>query len=322
MIIFLDRSKPIILRYALSERVRNWGLSLLRAASAPYGGSLMVKNNLFRELSLEKGLNWAAGQGAEPQETYAAAWVLSSLHDLRHAIHLKKEGRIKKLWAGPNLIVVPQEAEPLLQSEHIDAHVVPCAWVRDLYAQQAPYLKEKLTIWPVGIDTAFWNTDPSTYEKTQVLIYNKNQSELSNALSKHLMALNIPVKHLNYGHYTPEEYRRELNKSQALVWLSRAETQGLAYLEALSMNVPVIAWDAGRWDYESPVVKKYFSSPSTSVPYFDASCGEVFSTAAEFSGAFGRFAARRAKYQPRAWLESQNMDLPTNLQRFAPLQSL
>ena len=51
-----------------------------------------------------------------------------------------------------------------------------------------------------------------------------------------------------------------------MVFLSQSESQGLAVLEALSMNVPVLAWNPGAATYDSPELKRSFSLESSSIP--------------------------------------------------------
>lgn len=321
MILYLDRSQSVSLRYSPGAKLRQWAWRLRNTWSPAYGGALGVQRNLERELTMEPGMHWAAGQEAEPRAPVAVGWVLRSLRDLHRGIRLKKEGRIRQLWVGPNLIVVPQEAGEALAAPEIDACIVPCAWAAALYEKEMPALSQKLTLWPVGIDTDYWQPSFSDAQ-TRVVIYNKNEPALTDAVARHLDALTVPYTVIRYGDYTPETYRETLRHASGLIWLSASETEGLACLEALSMNVPVLAWSPGIWTYDSPVLKRRFSAPATSVPYFSPRCGETFAAPEEFPVAFDRFWTQRAAYQPRAWLLSESLDLKTNLRALAPLKEL
>jgi glycosyltransferase involved in cell wall biosynthesis len=164
------------------------------------------------------------------------------------------------------------------------------------------------------LDTRYWHDTPGT-PKTRVLIYNKNQFEMTERIKQYLQSLNLAHDVLTYGGYTPDAYREKLRQATVLLWLSATETQGLAYLEALSMNVPVIAWDPGLWRYTSPALRKSFECPASSVPYFDARCGETFKATGDFPGAWQRFSERRAEYRPREFIFEQKLDLDSNLER-------
>jgi len=321
MIFFLNRAEPIRLTQSLRERGRSALLALQKRFKSPYGGALSVQHNLKLELRRQKDFFWAAADGSYPDKSVDVAWAINSVHDLAYAYTLKEKGLVKKVWGGPNLVVVPQEAGTVLQSDLLDAYIVPCHWVADFYAQQEPQLTKKLSIWPVGIDTDYWQ-DTFNLAKNTLLIYNKNQSELTQTIEEQARRLNLQTRVIHYGSYTPEDYRNALAVAWGMVWLSGSETQGLACLEALSVNVPVLAWDPGRWDYESIKMRKHFSCAASSVPYFDATCGEVFTMAGEFLPALERFRAHLQMYQPRACILRQNLDVVTNLRLLTPLHAV
>jgi hypothetical protein len=86
-----------------------------------------------------------------------------------------------------------------------------------------------------------------------------------------------------------------------MIFLCEHETQGIAYQEALASNVPVLALDEGI--LLDPMQKR-FASPDlrvSSVPYFDATCGETF-VADDFEVALDRFLRKRHTYRPREYV--------------------
>ena len=182
-------------------------------------------------------------------------------------------------------------------------------------------LDKKLTIWPVGIDTDFWKPSGSI-ERDTLLIYNKGQDAMCDNIKSRLSRESIRFEVLSYGAYTRDQYHAVLERSWGMIWLSPSESQGLAVLEAMSMNVPVLAWDRGLWSFFSPTLRQAFSRKATSVPYFDHTCGVRFTSLAEFEGALSVFREGRDRFRPRDYVFCEKLDLQSNLARLEPLRDL
>jgi glycosyltransferase involved in cell wall biosynthesis len=89
---------------------------------------------------------------------------------------------------------------------------------------------------------------------------------------------------MRYGFYRDEEFRAALGQCRAMIFLCEHETQGIAYQQALSCDVPIFAWDrGGYWQDPSYYPDKVKFAPVTSVPYWDDRCGRKFLDAADFA---------------------------------------
>jgi len=75
--------------------------------------------------------------------------------------------------------------------------------------------------------------------------------------------------------------------------LTKTESQGIAYQEILSMDVPCFVLDKDVWDDYSG-----WSFPGTSVPYFDRRCGEKQKSITEFLS----FYQRVDQFSPRSFV--------------------
>ena len=82
--------------------------------------------------------------------------VLSGIEELEYAIFLKKNKRIKKIFAGPNIAIFPSEFKSIFQRKEIDYIVTPSKWVSDYYKRDLPIIKNKLKELPSGIDLDYW----------------------------------------------------------------------------------------------------------------------------------------------------------------------
>jgi hypothetical protein len=107
-----------------------------------------------------------------------------------------------------------------------------------------------------------------------------------------------------YGQYGEAEYFNLLNQCRSMIFLCEHESQGFACCEALSMNMPVFAWDQGffldpnRFVWNDPVI------PATSVPFFDDRCGMRFKDFEDFEEQIGGFwdGVKRGDFKPRDYI--------------------
>ena len=68
--------------------------------------------------------------------------VLSGVKTLRQAIELKKKYAIKKIIAGPNIVVFSSDYNSILASKEFDFVVVPRQRVSDCYVEDIPSIIE------------------------------------------------------------------------------------------------------------------------------------------------------------------------------------
>src|SRR5438309_1531345 len=79
------------------------------------------------------------------------------------------------------------------------------------------------------------------------------------------------------------EFHAALEQCRTMRLLCEHETQGIAYQQALSCNVPILAWErSGYWQDPAYYPDKVKFAPVTSVPYWDDRCGRTFKNAGEF----------------------------------------
>lgn len=274
-------------------------------------GPRVVAENLLKELQIRRDIHWNLCFGEAPKNnSINIMWVVNDVNDLRWAIANKEKVGAKELWAGPNLVVVPQESSRILNSEKIDRVIVPCEWVKEVYERESSKLIGKIQVWPVGIDTEFWSpVSTENKDNSRILVYNKDQNDRCMALVPVLKRYG-KVDVLRYGEHSPGEYKEALNNAVCMVWLSQSESQGLALLEALSTNIPVLVWDPGQWSYYSREVNKEFVyDRASSCPYFSPLCGLKFESYEEFEGVLTEFIykMKKSEFKPRRYLFQANL---------------
>jgi len=214
------------------------------------------------------------------------------------------------LMIGPSVFDHPIDCPQLFEKWRVRRLLVPGEWMRLMCKPNwGPHVFD----WPVGIDTNHWTTaNPGTDRDIDVLVYDKLRWDRANAekriLNPVLAELNRRKLHhvkIRYGQYDPENYRALLGRTRCMVFLCEHETQGIAYQEALSSGVPVVAWDHQTfWTDPNYYPEKVSFSPVSAVPYWDKRCGTRFATPEKFPEALDLLEAARIAgvLNPRAYI--------------------
>ena len=209
--------------------------------------------------------------------------------------------------AGIGLMTHPSEWPTLCDDYSVARYLQHSEWANNLYK---PYFGDRCATWPVGIDTYSW-TPVSVAKDFDFLLYDKvrwdrqeYEPRLIQPIRDSLNRRKLKFAELRYGLYEETEFRQLLARSRALIFLCEHESQGLAYQECLSCDVPVLAWDQGycldpnRFQWGTPEI------PATSVPYFDFRCGEKFRRPEDFELQLDRFVERlyQRQFRPRHYV--------------------
>ena len=187
--------------------------------------------------------------------------------------------------------------------------LMPGPWLRDMCKQ---YWGSVVEAWPVGIDTEFWQPTNVGQKTIDILLYDKVrwhhnafEASLIEPIRTHLRKSRHSFVELRYGDYKQEEFHAALGKCKAMIFLCEHETQGLAYQQALSSGIPLMAWDrGGYWQDPYYFPQKVKFGPVTSVPYWDDRCGKKFTDVAQFIATWDAFwgAVQSNELQPRQFI--------------------
>ena len=83
--------------------------------------------------------------------------IILSDHKILKKLILLKKIRKFKLFAGPNISILPTDYSKLLLSPGIDKVLVPSEWVKKLYIEKSKNLKDKIYVWPSAVDVSKFN---------------------------------------------------------------------------------------------------------------------------------------------------------------------
>ena len=212
------------------------------------------------------------------------------------------------ILAGVAVAEHPAAWPSLFEDYPVARYVVHCDWVKAMYERHWP---NKIVTWAVGIDTDRWAPAAPADKSVDFLIYDKvmwDRDRVHRALVEPILVelrkRRLSYEVIRYGFYKPEDYASALTRAKGMIFLCEHETQGLAYQQAMSCNVPVLAWDPGAW--LDPWRFRYGETcvPATSVPFFDKRCGATFPAWSQFSAALDAFCeqARGGAFKPRDYV--------------------
>ncbi len=253
-------------------------------------GPKAVEDSLLRGFQ-ELGSPYKINSHELPIDT---ACVISGSQTLRWAVEQKNKSLIKKIIAGPNLVVSPDDAGGILKHPLVDVIVAPSAWVREYYCQIDPSLKERVKIWPAGVSLP----QPLPQEKSlDFLIYNKIANlpllkEVVGVLGKK----NFSFKILTYGKFKQNDYFKILAKAKYEIYLSKSESQGLAMFEAWARNVATLVWETGEYKNHGTKIMGQISAP-----FLSPEAGMSFGGRDDFEKKLEVFI--RTDFSPRAFVE-------------------
>jgi glycosyltransferase involved in cell wall biosynthesis len=217
-------------------------------------------------------------------------------------------------WQNPIIFGAAVHSHPLndtllLGRLPVRKVLVPGEWMREMFE---PYYGESVVSWPVGIDTESWDFDPGVEKSQDILLYDKVRWEhdyyeeaLLNPIRRELQSRDLSFSEIRYGYYEENDFLVLLKKCRAMIFLCEHETQGIAYQQALSCGVPILAWDrGGYWQDPEFYPERIKFGPVTSVPYWDDRCGVKFGSVEEFPESLSRFMERLQQndFSPRDYI--------------------
>jgi glycosyltransferase involved in cell wall biosynthesis len=202
-------------------------------------------------------------------------------------------------WQNPILFGAAVFSHPiddpdLLKRKPVRRILVPGEWIRAMFE---PYFGDKVIAWPVGIDTERWSPSPAGGKDLDFLLYDKVRWDhesfdrsLIDPVREALRKRGLSFTELRYGSYREAEFEALLARCRAMIFLCEHETQGIAYQQALSAGVPILAWDrGGYWQDPTYYPARVKFGPVSSVPYWDERCGVRFRGPEEFDNSLELF---------------------------------
>jgi hypothetical protein len=230
--------------------------------------------------------------------------VLAGVRTLRQAIRLKKKGRIRKLFAGPNIVHFSSDFGSILASPDVAAAIAPCDWVIESYVRDNPSLLGRIFAWPAGVDTAFLKPDAGI-KRDRILIFDKQPATddperikpFVNYLQDQGWTVDVLERRKCKVGYTQEHYLQLLQHTCLMVgFTGGSESQGLAWAEAWAADVPTLLWRNTQQVLHGRLLRV------STAPYLCEQNGLFFDDLEQFKQQFAYWQAHRAQFAPRGWV--------------------
>lgn len=235
---------------------------------------------------------------------------------------LFSESKYSNIIAGPNIFVLPSDIDFLskLALKKVKFYVQPSKWAMDVWLKLG-YRLSSMNIWAVGIDTEFWQPFEKNRKKKILIYFKERNLELLENTKNILEKLKLKYSVLFYGKYNEIKYKSLLAEIDFVIWIGRHESQGIALMECLSCNIPLIVldvkslWDSTTWNYNSNKLKSLLDLKVTAAPYFDENCGIIINDINHLESAIDKMLSEINFFNPRKFildnftLEKKAMDL-------------
>lgn len=273
-----------------------------------YGGHSTVTRGLIE--GLDKLGYMEYNYRPKEKDIYSTVHVLSGVKTLQYAIELKKQGKIKNLSVGPNVVVFSTDYEGLIANEMVDLCLTPSSWVSHDYVKRTPSLKDRITEWPVGVNMdKFFPTKPfEQRDSKRVLIYHKNESDQMCWYIEYILReCGYRPIIIKCGFYSLEEYKKLLEDAEFMVVISDSESQGIFMLEAWSMDVPTICFD--RHFHKWPGTEIVIAGDISSCPYLEKENGIRFAEIGELKEILDHWPEIKKNMHPREWCQTHMSDV-------------
>lgn len=233
-------------------------------------------------------------------QKYDNVIVLSGIENVRLAINNKLRSKYKRIFVGPNVVILPNQYNHILEDSNIDGILVPSQWVKKIYAKYSPSIRNRIFIFYSGIDNNLWKS--TNKNKEIVLLYSKKAENtvIYKKVKKYLDYKQIAYRVLRYGEYSLNQYKELLDEAKYAIFFSQSESQGIALAEAWSMNVPTFPYDCKKWEYEG------HTENASSCPYLSRDTGKSWQRFNEIKEIIDNFS--KTNYYPSRWVNHNITD--------------
>jgi hypothetical protein len=251
-------------------------------------------------------------------ENYCYNWVHDSIAGLIKIAVFKIPAVI-----GPNIVVLPKDLPWFLPTLNKCIYIHPSTWCVNVWRVLKFKLCE-LRSWPVGIDWEHFTCERSFESEKNVMLYIKNQpTSLANIALKYIELKGFKAQIVRYGTYMEDEFKRVLQNSHFGIWIGTTESQGIALLEALASDLPLIVLNntkvsnsSGTKLYRFP--KEMDNLTATTIPYFDKSCGIIIDNIEDLGTAIEEMFNSIGKFTPQSYIRN-NLSLEICTQKLLQL---
>jgi hypothetical protein len=213
----------------------------------------------------------------------------------------------KNIIYGPHAFLFPTPPWNQYKFDSRCKYLLPSTWTEN-FVNETGRINLPIIISPFAVDVDKFS--PTSSNKCfDILLYTKHRSlEDIKYVESILKRRNITYKRFDYSQkYKEEDYIKALNECHFAVWITSTESQGFALEECLSMDIPILVWNAtslfdeinsfGEQTYKNRLGE--FQLKGTTIPYWDERCGISFIDKNNFEKNLDFMIESYTKFHPR-----------------------
>lgn len=216
----------------------------------------------------------------------------------------------KHILYGPHIFLFPVPPWQTYSFDYRCKYISPSKWVND-FVNEMGGINLPTIINPFAVDVEKFKpiNIPKKYEC--ILYIKHRQVEYIEYVESILQSKGITYCKFDYDkHYKEEDYIQAINESNFMIMVASTESQGFALEECLSMNVPILVWNAtslfdeinsfGKQTYNEYLGK--YKLKGTTIPYWDERCGISFTEKKDFETSLEKMRISYTQFHPRDYV--------------------
>jgi hypothetical protein len=235
-----------------------------------------------------------------------------------------------RILYGPQLFTFPEgpvfdlyDEEMYNLNKHRCVYTSLSTWNYNVYNEFGRKSLIPIAPLPFGINTQELLPVDKSDKPFLCMLYTKMRNIEEVHYLKTVLRLNkVPYLHLNYGDYTDSEYQNALDNVKFCIWFGCTESQGFAFQECLSKNVPILVispktmfetCDSGTVRMGSlfnNLIGNY-KLVGTTASYWDDTCGIYIEDLEKFQEAYNTMLVKYKTFEPRKFVEERLNDART-----------
>lgn len=216
----------------------------------------------------------------------------------------------KHILYGPHIFLFPVPPWQTYPFDSRCSYISPSEWPIE-FIDEAGGINLPIVINPFAVDVEKFKPYVSNKYYDCVLYIKHRKTEDVEYVESILQSKGMTYRKFDYlKRYNEEDYMKALNESHFAVWVTSTESQGFALQECLSMNVPILVWNAtslfdeinslGEQTYRDKLGK--YKLKGTTTPYWDERCGISFTEKDDFQKNLDIMKSSYTQFHPRDYV--------------------
>jgi len=216
----------------------------------------------------------------------------------------------KQIVYGPHCFSFPVPPWQNYSFSSNSKYLFPSQWVKE-FINEMGGINLPVIVNPFAVDIEKFKPSVSNKYYTCILYTKHRKLEDVEYVESVLQSKGITYRKFDYlTKYKEEDYIKALNECHFGIWVSSTESQGFALQECLSMDVPILVWNAtslfdeinsfGEQTYRDKLGK--YKLKGTTTPYWDERCGISFTEKDDFENNLNLMISSYTQFHPRDYV--------------------